>query len=207
MPPLPPPRTVSEVNRALLECMREMDSEATPVEGDYPTGLWWYVGHLDRAGTARRQNNSEVAWTCRLGSMFRERGWDAACEQRYPGPTRDRCDTVVAWHNGPPWWIEVKGAWREVFDPGRPNAAFQKHLHATAHDVQKLMSLGVAHASGVSLVLVGFDRNEFPISEGDLAIVRSGMDQEWVEAYTEWEVRGRVAFRTRVWSWSRSFLL
>ena len=183
--------------------MRAMEDEALPVEGDYPTGLWWYVGHLDRDGKARRVNNTEVAWTQRLSSMLQKMGWPSVSEQRYPGETRDRCDTVVTWDQSVPWWIEVKGSWKTKFDSDLPNSSYIKHLHATAWDVEKLCSLPAMEASGVSLVLVGFDRPSDPITQAHVDIVRAPMRGEWVESYTEWDVVQRLKFRTRIWAWSK----
>lgn len=200
-----PPKKLAAINLAILQMMREMDSEALPVDGDYPTGLWWYVGHLDRDGTARKVNNSEVAWSRRLTEMFNHRGWSAVAEQRYPGASRDRCDCVVDLGFERPWWIEVKGSWREVFDRTAPNTAFAKHLHATAHDVAKLSSLGATHASGVSLVLVGFDRVDLPICKDDLKVACAGMTRCWKGNSSTWDVNARLRFRTHVWVWSRRF--
>ena len=169
------PNSPSAVNTSLLKAFRLIESEAPPVDGDYPTGLWWYVGHLDRDLTPRKVNNTEVAWSRRLTQLLDDRPNSAVAERRYPGNTGDRCDCVVENEDRSAWWIEVKGAWKTVFDTGRPNTSFIKHLHATAHDVEKLESLGVDHAVGVSLVLVGFDRDEDPIAERHLNIVKSGM--------------------------------
>lgn len=196
------PKTPSAVNKTLLKAFRLIDSEAKPVEVDYPTGLWWYVGHLDRDLTPRKINNTEVAWSRRLTEMLATDHPTAFVEHRYPGETRDRCDCVVQNADLKTWWIEVKGAWKTVFDSGRPNTAFIKHLHATAHDVEKLESLNRDNVFGVSLVLIGFDRVKNPIDEKHLDIVRSAMLRPWVEESSMWDVVGRVSFRTRIWAWS-----
>ena len=198
-----PPRTLDDINCMVIQMMREMEAEAGPVDGDYPTGLWWYVGHLDRGGIARKVNNSEIAWSRRLTDMFNARGRSAVAEQRYPGLTRDRCDCVVDLGFAKPWWIEMKGAWREVFDRGAPNQAFTKHLHATAHDVDKLSSLTTNEAVGITLILVGFDRSELPITTKDLDIVCRGISPCWRMKSAAWDVTGRLPFRTIVWVWSR----
>jgi hypothetical protein len=198
-----PPTSPAEMNQLLLSLFREMDREALPVEGDYPTGLWWYVGHLDRDGQNRKHLNSEVAWSRRLTEMFDQHGLPAKAECRYPNKSKQRCDTVVELGMNNPWWIEVKGSWRAIFDPGRPNSSYLKHFHAAAKDFDKLSSLGNVVAAGVSMVLVGFDQSVLPITEEHLAIVRAKAATDWVEASDHWDVNGRVSYRTHCWVWSR----
>jgi hypothetical protein len=183
--PSSPPKTLKAINLVLLQMMREIDEEALPVDGDYPTGLWWYVGHLDRDGAARKKNNTEFSWSSRLTELFNDRGWSAAPEHPYP-TTKERCDCIVDLGFEKPWWIEVKGAWREAFDHDRPNTVFMKHLYATAHDVSKLCTLTSKDASGVSLIVVGFDRPHLPITRKDLGLVCAAMRPRWAHALQEW---------------------
>lgn len=43
---------------------RKLDKRANALKVGHPTGLWWYVGHLDRHKPAQRKLlNSEVEWT------------------------------------------------------------------------------------------------------------------------------------------------
>jgi hypothetical protein len=198
-----PPRSPQEINQLLLSLFREMDREASPIEKDYPTGLWWYVGHLDRDRENRKVLNSEVAWSRRLTEMLNQHGLSANAECRYPDGSRQRCDTVAQLGISKPWWIEVKGSWRAVFDTGRPNSAYLKHLHAAAKDFDKLASLPATVAAGVSMVLIGFDQTDLPITEEHLAIVRAKATTDWVEASDHWDINGRVCFRTHCWVWTR----
>jgi hypothetical protein len=197
------PNSPEQINQLLLSLFREMDREALPVEGDYPTGLWWYVGHLDRDRESRKVYNTEVAWSRRLTEMLNHRGIGAEAECRYPNESKQRCDTVAEFGMQKPWWIEVKGSWRAVFDSGRPNKAYLKHLDAAAKDFDKLSSLPVTVAAGVAMVLVGFDQSVLPITEEQLAIVRAKATTDWVEVSDHWDVSGRVSFQTHCWVWSR----
>jgi hypothetical protein len=87
--------------------------------------------------------------------------------------SRERCDLLVAKAEDR-IWIEVKGAWKQYaaddLRPGNRNSAFVKHLHAAAHDIDKLTPLLGPHATVVGLVLVGFDTEDDPVTASHLEI-------------------------------------
>lgn len=196
--------TLPEINQLLLSTLRDIDAEAMPVEGDYPTGLWWYTGHLDRDRKSRKVLNSEVEWTRRMAELLPGNKHSLrASEQKFPG-SRQRCDVVIDIGKPKPFWIEVKGAWRAYFDPPKPNKAYEKHLHAAAADVEKLQTLTPSDACGIAFVLVGFDQPKLPITAEHLDIVCAKVtDPDWTSSSVEWDIKGRVNFRTRLWIWSR----
>ena len=193
-----------ELNQEILRLMWMIDREATPVDGDYPTGLWYYAGHLDRDGTSRKVLNSEVCWSHRLSEMLNAEGCTCHAESRYPRGSRQRCDVVFNVGRAQPFWLEVKGSWRAKFDPPAPNTAYLKHLAAADDDVGKLMSLTPQEACGIAFVLAGFDQPAEPITEKHLSIIRERTgSSEWQEASAHWNVAGRVSFRVHCWIWSR----
>ncbi len=71
---LPLPSTLAELNAMTIELLRGMDREAAPLDDNYPTGLWWYAGHLDRKGVGRKKQNSELCWTHRLRQLLNDGG-------------------------------------------------------------------------------------------------------------------------------------
>lgn len=79
-------------NLLLHKTLSTLDKQAKPLNDGYPTGLWWYVGHLDRDKPAHRKRlNSEVEWT---RAMARKLGRACAAEMRFPGSAQ-RCDVMV----------------------------------------------------------------------------------------------------------------
>jgi hypothetical protein len=196
---------LASFNCLVCDLLKEIDTEATPVEGDYPTGLWWYCGHLDRnEAQPRKVFNSEVQWSRRLAEVLRLRGFECQAECRYPGESRQRCDVVVNLASATRLWMEIKGAWRAKFDPPAPNSSYHKHLVLAVEDVDKLESLTNKDASGVAMILVGFDQLELPITEEHVNLIRAKTKHDaWVESTADWLTDGRVKFRTRLWIWSR----
>lgn len=129
-------------------------------------------------------------------------GFESA-EQCFP-ESRQRCDVIIDVGKPKPFWVEVKGAWRAKFDPPAPNSSYFKHLYAAAEDVDKLLTLTSEYASGVAMVLVGFDQTDRPITDEHLEMIRAKTCGDcWCGGYTQWDVQGRIRFRTRCWVWSR----
>lgn len=192
------------LNQEILRLFWVIDQEAKPVEGDYPTGLWWYTGHLDRAGPSREKLNAEVCWSRRLSELLEAQGCTCRAEGLYPQGSRQRCDVVFDVGCREPFWLEVKDSWRAKFDPPKPNSAYRKHLLAAAEDIDKLMALGPNEACGIAFVLVGFDQPAQAITEADLSDVRGRTaSKDWHRASAQWHVDGRVKFRVNCWIWSR----
>jgi hypothetical protein len=199
--------TPSDLSLLVLSLFSEMDREAIPIADDYPTGLWWYTGHLDRNCAPRKVQNSEVCWARRLAELLRRRGATAYEEHAYPTGASQRCDVVARLGFSHPVWIEVKGAWRAKFDPPGANTAYLKHLDAAATDVEKLSKLTPPDAGAVAFALIGFDQTELPIEEQHLSRVRTPIEQtNWIGAYAERESMGSIRFRTRIWVWSRALV-
>jgi len=92
---------------SVLHGLRRIEEEAQPVEGDYPTGLRSYCGHLDRTGVARAKNNTEVCWSTRLAEYWQGEGLACETEKAYPKGPRSRCDIVVDYGAKKPAWVEI----------------------------------------------------------------------------------------------------
>jgi hypothetical protein len=198
------PRTVADLNALILGLLRRMDREAAPLSDGYPTGLWWFAGHLDRGGVGRKVQNSEVCWTQRVVQLLNADGIEAWGEQRYPDGSRCRCDAVVQFGFAKPVWLEVKGAWRAKFDPPGPNKSYYKHLQAAAADLSKLERLQPEHASAVTFALVGFDTDDLPMTDDDVDPIRIQTAKSgWAEHSAMWRAEGSLDFRVRVWIWAR----
>jgi hypothetical protein len=200
---------IDEFNELIVNLLQEMDQETGPYLGsdaaqypNYPVGLWWYAEYRWPGKTHLR---SEVAWSERIAEILKSRGYQAINERYFPN-SRQRCDVVVDIGWKKPIWLEIKGAWREKFDPPAPNSAYAKHLLAAAEDLEKLSSLDTTNASGLSFVLVGFDQPESrkPISDSDLAPIRMKARLDgWTELYRNWMVEMSIRFRTQIWIWTR----
>jgi hypothetical protein len=187
----------------VLRSLRAINAEATPLADGKPTGLCWYQGHLGRLG-GRRTRRHEESWFPPLVERFAQANVDAKPECLYPPPKR-RCDLRVAWPALGRIWLEIKGAWRFTDAVGKArNGAFKKHLYSTAADADKLLTLTRADADHVSLLVVGFDNERWPINPVEhIGIIRRRLDPAWIETADEWPDPHRPGGHVRCWMWLR----
>jgi hypothetical protein len=84
----------------LVEYLKTMDSEAQPLPGGVPVGLWWYARDHCREETAQRKNyKNEEHWSRRLRELLAKQNIQAETEVAYPSPPRRRCDLVIQSNN------------------------------------------------------------------------------------------------------------
>jgi len=199
----------------IIQCLREMDYEATAVRDGHATGLYDYGRH---ARPELKRPQCEPAWTQRLNVLLRSRGFECDAEVRYPAHdgelTRAKCDLVVESTEGKAW-IEIKGAWRSYWNGKGLYLCYLFHplmdgvdagkSHTVPLDLKKLEAIDASHARWVCEVVVGFDTSDDAM-DGDIekleALARF-TPPKWARAHERWDDPYRVGHRVNVWAWWR----
>lgn len=200
----------------IFHCLRCMDAEATTVRDGFPTGLYWYGGHVH---PEQSRPHTEPNWVHHLAERLGREGVDAQCEVTYPSRSRRRCDLVVTLPDGSSLWLEVKGAWKEYWRRlGRGDRLYRSYLlhplvpgldqtktHTAALDLKKIEALDGVEAGRAGLLLIGFDSLAAPM-DGDVAelIALAGLDADpWRVHYAAWSDPHRVGETAKCWFWHR----
>jgi len=134
-----------------------MDEEATPVVEDWPTGLRDYSVYRNGAYKNGRGEARENAMHDRLAEILDGQGYECEVRPSYPR-SGSESDLLVRGNGLRAAWVEVKGAWRNLFANEdkdcrirrRENRSFGPHLERAAKDLDKLYhEVGPEHASHV----------------------------------------------------------
>ena len=204
---------IKSLSLDIFQALRGMDEEASSIVDGYPTGLNWYGGYVGK------KKGTEFAWCRRLKEYLKEQSWRVReKEEHYPVNPSNRCDLVVDLPDNKPFWIEIKGAWKEW---GRQKKSYENiyksHLgldnkkeNNAAHDLVRLNTLQLRDASAVGLLLIGFDSemvtmNDDIVKFKSLSVLES---EQWKLEYDEWKDQHRRESRCQVrcWLWWKTIV-
>jgi hypothetical protein len=146
----------------------------------------------------------------RIAEILDGQGYE--CEVRPGYPCSDgECDLLVRGNGLRGAWLEVKGAWRNLFANDdkdcnirrRQNPNFGAHIERAAKDVDKLLhGVRTEHTSHVGVVLVCFGSPHFPILDEHLAVVGSRA-VGWTEYTDRWPDHAWLPGEIRCGFWCR----
>jgi hypothetical protein len=175
------PPTMKQLAEEIFHALRKMDEEATPVMLPWPTGLRDYAVFRKGGYDVKGSSSREDAISDGLIEVLKDKGYECQTRPRYPNSNK-KCDILLKSSGIKAGWIEVKGAWRNLFDDKdtdcsvrrRENPSFATHLQAAAEDADKLLrELDKSNASHVGVLLIAFGSQHFPITDEHISVVGS----------------------------------